>query len=71
MSWTPESAGALPDEPQMSIRPTGQSGPEDEALLADSVGVAPMVGPGRAGELLDPNAVVGASPSTFASEGVR
>ncbi|GAA2629957.1 sigma-70 family RNA polymerase sigma factor [Actinomadura fulvescens] len=38
-----ESAGALPDEPHASIRPTGQAGPEDEALLADSVGVALMV----------------------------
>ncbi|REF00444.1 sigma-70 family RNA polymerase sigma factor [Thermomonospora umbrina] len=41
-----ESAGALPDEPQAqhaSIRPTGQAGPEDEALLADSVGAALMV----------------------------
>src|SRR5688572_9590620 len=41
-----ESAGALPAEPQeqhASIRPTGQAGPEDEALLADSVGVALMV----------------------------
>ncbi|MFC4055509.1 sigma-70 family RNA polymerase sigma factor [Actinomadura syzygii] len=38
-----DSAGALPDEPQTGIRPTGPSGPEDEALMADSVGVALMV----------------------------
>ncbi|MBB6347729.1 RNA polymerase sigma-70 factor (ECF subfamily) [Nonomuraea muscovyensis] len=42
-----ESAGALPPEPAdphaTSIHPTGQAGPEDEALLADSVGVALMV----------------------------
>ncbi|MFV2103622.1 sigma-70 family RNA polymerase sigma factor [Micromonospora sp. LOL_024] len=40
-----EPAGALPPEPatrQASI-PTGQVGPEDEALLAESVGVALMV----------------------------
>ncbi|MFI6984893.1 sigma-70 family RNA polymerase sigma factor [Embleya sp. NPDC050154] len=38
-----ESAGALPPEPEAphaTIRPTGPSGPEDETLLADSVGVA-------------------------------
>ncbi|GAA4238708.1 RNA polymerase sigma factor SigJ [Actinomadura meridiana] len=35
-----ESAGALPAEPQASVRPPGQDGPEAEALLADSVGVA-------------------------------
>ncbi|MFC6880691.1 MULTISPECIES: sigma-70 family RNA polymerase sigma factor [Actinomadura] len=41
-----EPAGALPAEPHArhaSIRPNGQDGPEDEALLADSVGVALMV----------------------------
>lgn len=41
-----DAAGALPPEPAMpqpSIHPTGQTGPEDEALLADSVGVALMV----------------------------
>ncbi|MCW6008880.1 sigma-70 family RNA polymerase sigma factor [Micromonospora sp. CPCC 205371] len=41
-----EPAGALPPEPatpQPSIHPTGQADPEDEALLADSVGVALMV----------------------------
>ncbi|MFI7636156.1 sigma-70 family RNA polymerase sigma factor [Nonomuraea sp. NPDC049400] len=41
-----ESAGALPPEPagpQVSLHPPGQAGPEDEALLADSVGVALMV----------------------------
>ncbi|MEU4226157.1 sigma-70 family RNA polymerase sigma factor [Nonomuraea sp. NPDC026600] len=41
-----ESAGALPPEPaesHASTRPTGQADPEDEALLADSVGVALMV----------------------------
>ncbi|GAA4571497.1 sigma-70 family RNA polymerase sigma factor [Planotetraspora kaengkrachanensis] len=41
-----ESAGALPPEPaapHASIHPTGQADPEDEALLADSVGVALMV----------------------------
>ncbi|GGK96232.1 DNA-directed RNA polymerase sigma-70 factor [Sphaerisporangium melleum] len=41
-----ESAGALPPEPaepQARIHPTGQASPEDEALLADSVGVALMV----------------------------
>ncbi|MUN41607.1 sigma-70 family RNA polymerase sigma factor [Actinomadura litoris] len=41
-----DAAGALPAEPQerhVSIRPTGQDDPEDEALLADSVGVALMV----------------------------
>ncbi|MFB9832481.1 sigma-70 family RNA polymerase sigma factor [Actinoallomurus acaciae] len=38
-----ESAGALPPEPTVphaSIHPAGQADPEDEALLADSVGVA-------------------------------
>ncbi|MFC4115030.1 sigma-70 family RNA polymerase sigma factor [Nonomuraea zeae] len=38
-----ESAGALPPEPadqHASIHPVGEAGPEDEALLADSVGVA-------------------------------
>ncbi|OUC95262.1 sigma-70 family RNA polymerase sigma factor [Streptosporangium minutum] len=41
-----ESAGALPPEPAAphpGIRPAGQADPEDEALLADSVGVALMV----------------------------
>ncbi|RAY14087.1 RNA polymerase subunit sigma-70 [Actinomadura craniellae] len=41
-----ESAGALPPEPgtpHPGIHPTGQGGPEDEALLADSVGAALMV----------------------------
>ncbi len=41
-----ESAGALPPEPAApppGIHPAGQAGPEDEALLADSVGVALMV----------------------------
>ncbi|MFI6907080.1 sigma-70 family RNA polymerase sigma factor [Nonomuraea sp. NPDC050394] len=49
-----EPAGALPPEPasprtslhpgdHAGIHPTGQSGPEEEALLADSVGVALMV----------------------------
>ncbi|HUR01497.1 MAG TPA: sigma-70 family RNA polymerase sigma factor [Nonomuraea sp.] len=41
-----ESAGALPPEPaapHASIHPTSQADPEDEALLADSVGVALMV----------------------------
>jgi RNA polymerase sigma factor (sigma-70 family) len=41
-----ELAGALPPEPatpHASIRPPGQTDPEDEALLADSVGVALMV----------------------------
>ncbi|MDP4503180.1 sigma-70 family RNA polymerase sigma factor [Nonomuraea turcica] len=41
-----DSAGALPPEPaapHASLHPTGQAGPEDEALLADSVGVALMV----------------------------
>lgn len=41
-----ESAGALPPEPTVphaSIHPAGQADPEDEALLADSVGVALMV----------------------------
>ncbi|GAA1882341.1 sigma-70 family RNA polymerase sigma factor [Actinomadura bangladeshensis] len=35
-----EPAGALPAEPRAGGRPAGQGGPEDEALLADSVGVA-------------------------------
>ena len=41
-----EPAGALPPEPaglHASLRPVGQAGPEDEALLADSVGAALMV----------------------------
>ncbi|MFC0529715.1 sigma-70 family RNA polymerase sigma factor [Phytohabitans kaempferiae] len=41
-----EPAGATPPEPATppaSARPTGQVDPEDEALLADSVGVALMV----------------------------
>ncbi|MBA9005796.1 sigma-70 family RNA polymerase sigma factor [Thermomonospora cellulosilytica] len=41
-----ESAGALPPEPaapHASPHPSGRAGPEDEALLADSVGVALMV----------------------------
>ncbi|MCX5065984.1 sigma-70 family RNA polymerase sigma factor [Micromonospora lupini] len=41
-----EPAGALPPEPagpQRSAHPTGPSDPENEALLADSVGVALMV----------------------------
>lgn len=44
-----EPAGTLPAEPhaqhaqRAGIRPNGQDGPEDEALLADSVGVALMV----------------------------
>ncbi|MEV4167554.1 sigma-70 family RNA polymerase sigma factor [Nonomuraea dietziae] len=41
-----DAAGALPPEPatpQPSIHPNGQAVPEDEALLADSVGVALMV----------------------------
>lgn len=41
-----DSAGALPPEPagsQPDIHSTGQAGPEDEAVLADSVGVALMV----------------------------
>lgn len=41
-----ESAGALPPEPagpHASTHPTGQADPEEEALLADSVGVALMV----------------------------
>ncbi|MDP9863744.1 MULTISPECIES: sigma-70 family RNA polymerase sigma factor [Streptosporangium] len=41
-----EPAGALPPEPAAphpGIRPVGQAGPEDEALLADSVGVALLV----------------------------
>ncbi|GAA1799745.1 sigma-70 family RNA polymerase sigma factor [Actinomadura chokoriensis] len=35
-----EAAGALPAEPRADVRPPGRGGPEDEALLADSVGVA-------------------------------
>jgi len=38
-----DAAGALPPEPaasQASPRPVGRAGPEDEALLADSVGIA-------------------------------
>ncbi len=41
-----EPAGALPPDPAAPgtcTHPTGQAGPEDEALLADSVGVALMV----------------------------
>ncbi|MEV4551041.1 sigma-70 family RNA polymerase sigma factor [Nonomuraea wenchangensis] len=38
-----DSAGALPPEPPPETRPAGRAGPEDEALLADSVGVALMV----------------------------
>jgi RNA polymerase sigma-70 factor (ECF subfamily) len=41
-----EPAGALPPEPaelHASLRPASQAGPEDEALLADSVGAALMV----------------------------
>jgi RNA polymerase sigma-70 factor (ECF subfamily) len=41
-----EPAGALPPEPaapHANARPPGQADPEDEALLADSVGVALMV----------------------------
>src|ERR1700722_19870681 len=41
-----EPAGALPPEPaelHASLRPASQDGPEDEALLADSVGAALMV----------------------------
>ncbi|MEV4296340.1 sigma-70 family RNA polymerase sigma factor [Microbispora rosea] len=41
-----ESAGTLPPEPaapHASLHRTSQAGPEDEALLADSVGVALMV----------------------------
>ncbi|MFF4237788.1 sigma-70 family RNA polymerase sigma factor [Actinomadura geliboluensis] len=41
-----DAAGALPPEPaapQAGVRPVGQAGPEDQALLADSVGVALMV----------------------------
>ena len=41
-----ELAGALPPEPaelHASLRPASQAGPEDEALLADSVGAALMV----------------------------
>ncbi|MFI6518083.1 sigma-70 family RNA polymerase sigma factor [Spirillospora sp. NPDC050679] len=41
-----EPAGALPpepDAPQPGVRSADQPGPEDEALLADSVGVALMV----------------------------
>lgn len=35
-----EATGALPAEPRSDVSPAGQGGPEDEALLADSVGVA-------------------------------
>jgi RNA polymerase sigma factor (sigma-70 family) len=41
-----EPAGALPPDPaapDISPHPTGRAGPEDEALLADSLGVALMV----------------------------
>ena len=41
-----EPAGTLPPEPaelHASLRPASQAGPEDEALLADSVGAALMV----------------------------
>jgi RNA polymerase sigma factor (sigma-70 family) len=41
-----DPAGALPPEPterHASLRPAGQAGPEDEALLADAVGAALMV----------------------------
>ncbi|MFG1956010.1 sigma-70 family RNA polymerase sigma factor [Nonomuraea sp. NPDC049028] len=38
-----DSAGALPPEPDAAIHPSDHAGPEDEALLADSVGVALMV----------------------------
>ncbi|WP_067817777.1 sigma-70 family RNA polymerase sigma factor [Actinomadura kijaniata] len=38
-----ESAGALPPEPDVNVHPIGRDGPEDEALLSDSVGVALMV----------------------------
>jgi RNA polymerase sigma factor (sigma-70 family) len=38
-----EPVGALPPEPAASPHPTGPAGPEEEALLADSVGVALMV----------------------------
>jgi RNA polymerase sigma-70 factor (ECF subfamily) len=41
-----DSVGALPPEPRASracLRPTGQRGPEEEALLADSVGAALLV----------------------------
>jgi len=41
-----EPAGALPPEPaelHASLQPASQAGPEDEALLADSVGAALMV----------------------------
>jgi RNA polymerase sigma factor (sigma-70 family) len=41
-----EPVGALPPEPaelHASLRPAGPAGPEDEALLADSVGAALMV----------------------------
>ncbi|NIJ12123.1 RNA polymerase sigma factor (sigma-70 family) [Saccharomonospora amisosensis] len=41
-----EATGVLPPEPkppQSRVHPGGQTGPEDEALLADSVGVALMV----------------------------
>src|ERR1700733_7544018 len=41
-----DPAGALPPEPaerHASLRPDGQAGPEDEALLVDAVGAALMV----------------------------
>src|SRR3984957_17525085 len=41
-----ERAGARPPEPaelHASLRPASRAGPEDEALLADSVGAALMV----------------------------
>ncbi|GAA1725310.1 sigma-70 family RNA polymerase sigma factor [Nonomuraea sp. AD125B] len=38
-----DAAGALPPEPPTDTRAGGRAGPEDEALLADSVGVALMV----------------------------
>ncbi|MEV6965738.1 sigma-70 family RNA polymerase sigma factor [Hamadaea sp. NPDC051192] len=38
-----DPAGALPPEQEEAAIPTGSAGPEDEALLADSVGVALLV----------------------------
>ncbi|NUO57731.1 MAG: sigma-70 family RNA polymerase sigma factor [Hamadaea sp.] len=38
-----DPAGALPPEQDEPAMPTGSAGPEDEALLADSVGVALLV----------------------------
>ncbi|MCP2328262.1 RNA polymerase sigma-70 factor (ECF subfamily) [Hamadaea flava] len=38
-----DPAGALPPEQEEPAMPTGSAGPEDEALLADSVGVALLV----------------------------